>query len=82
MPVFVVAIQAVEHQLFDDIIDDCEERHADDHAHKAPQAAEQQDGEQHQKLERTGGVAQDLGSDDVAVHLLQHQNEQHEPRAP
>ena len=33
---FVVAIQAVEHQLFDDIIDDREERHADDQAYTSP----------------------------------------------
>ena len=54
---FVVLAQAEEDQLFDDIVDDREERDADDHAHEAPQAAEQQDGEQHPETGQAGGVA-------------------------
>ena len=74
-----VAFQAVEDQFLDDVIDDGKERHADDHAHKAPQAAEQQDGEEHPEARKAGGVAEDLGSDDVAVHLLQDQHKEDEP---
>ena len=75
----LVAAQAVEDELLEHIVDDCEERHTDDHAHKAPQAAEQQDGKQHPEAGKAGGVAQNLRPDDVAVHLLQDQNEQDEP---
>ena len=76
----LIVLQAVDDQLFDDIVDNGEQRHTHDHAHKAPQAAEQQDGEQHPEAGKAGGVAQDLGSDDVAVQLLQNQHEQHEPQ--
>ena len=76
----LMALQAVDDQLFDDIIDNGEQRHAHDHAHKAPQTAKQQDGEQHPEAGKAGGVAKDLGSDDVAVQLLQNQHEQHEPQ--
>ena len=48
--------------------------------HKAPQAAKQQDGEQYPEAGKAGGVAKNLGSDDVAVQLLQNQYEQHEPQ--
>ena len=41
-----IALQAVDDQLFDDVIDDSKQRYTHDHAHKAPQTAEQQDGEQ------------------------------------
>ena len=75
----LVAAQAVEDEFLEHIVDDCEERHTDDHAHKTPQAAEQQDGEQHPEAGKAGGVAQNLRPDDVAVHLLQNQNEQDEP---
>ena len=75
----IVAAQAVDDQLFDHVVDDGKERHTNDHAHKAPQAAEQQDGEQHPEAGQTRGVAQDLGSDDVAVQLLQDQDEEDEP---
>ena len=67
-------------QLFDHVVDHGEQRHAHDHAGKAPQAAKQQDGKQHPEAGKAGGVAQDLGSDDVAVHLLEHQHEQDEPQ--
>ena len=75
-----MALQAVDDQLFDDVVDNGEQRHAHDHAHKAPQAAEQQDGEQHPEAGKAGGVAQNFGSDDVAVQLLQYQHKQHEPQ--
>ena len=75
-----MALQAVNDQLFDDVVDNGEQRHANDHAHKAPQAAKQQDGEQYPEAGKAGGVAKNLGSDDVAVQLLQNQYEQHEPQ--
>ena len=74
-----VAAQAVEDQLLDDVIDDGKQRHTHDHAHEAPQTAEQQDGEEHPEARKASGVAQDLRADDVAVQLLEHQNEEHEP---
>ena len=80
LPELAVAAEAMEHQLLDDVVDDGKQRHAHDHAHEAPQTAEQQDGEQHPEAGKAGGVAQDLGSDDVAVQLLQNQHEQHEPQ--
>ena len=36
---FLIALQAVDDQLFDDIVDNGKQRHTHDHAHKAPQAA-------------------------------------------
>ncbi len=53
-----VAFQAVEDQFLDDVIDDSKERHADDHAHEAPQAAEQQDGEEYPEARKAGGHGQ------------------------
>ena len=76
----LMALQAVNDQLFDDVVDNGEQRHTHDHAHEAPQTAEQQDGEQYPETGKTGGVAQDLGADHVSVQLLQHQNEQDEPQ--
>lgn len=76
----LMALQTVDDQLFDDVVDDSEQRHTYDHAHKAPQAAKQQDGEQYPEAGKAGGVAQNFGSDDVAVQLLQNQHEQHEPQ--
>ena len=76
----IVPVQTVDHQFFEDVVDDSKQGHADDHAHKAPQTAEEQDGKQHPEAGKTGGIAQDLGSDDVAVQLLQHQNKQDEPQ--
>ena len=76
----LMALQAVDDQLFDDVVDNGKQRHTHDHAHKAPQAAKQQNGEQYPEAGKTGGIAQNLGSDDVAVQLLQNQHEQHEPQ--
>ena len=77
---FLIALQAVDDQLFDDIVDNGKQRHANDHAYKAPQTAKQQNGEQYPEAGKTGGVAQNFGPDDVAVQLLQNQHEQHEPQ--
>ena len=79
LPELAVAAEAMEHQLLDDVVDDGKQRHAHDHAHEAPQPAKQQDGEEHPEAGKSGGVAQDLRADDVAVQLLEHQNEEHEP---
>ena len=46
-------------------------RHAQHHAHKAEEAAEQQDGEQHPEGGQPRGVPQDLGAQDIAVKLLE-----------
>lgn len=77
----LMALQAVDDQLFDDIVDNGEQRHTHDHTHKTPQAAKQQDGEQYPEAGQTRGVAQDLGADDVAVDLLQNDDEHDEDQA-
>ena len=46
---FLIALQAVDDQLFNDIVDNGKQRHTHDHAHKAPQATKQQNGEQYPK---------------------------------
>lgn len=66
-----VAAQAKQHQLFYYVVDHGKQRHAYDHAHKTPQAAKQQNGKQHPEAGESGGVAQDLGSDHIAVQLLE-----------
>ena len=76
----LMALQAVDDQLFDDIVDNGKQRHTHDNAHKTPQTAEQQDGEEYPEARKAGGVAQNFRSDDVAVQLLQNQHEQHEPQ--
>ena len=75
----VVPAQAVEDELPDDVIDDRKERNTDDHADEAPQTAEKQDGKQDPEAGKAGGVAEDLRADDVAVQLLQDQDEEDEP---
>ena len=77
-----IALQAVDDQLFDDIVDNGKQRHANDHAYKAPQTAKQQNGEQYPEAGKAGGVAQDLGSDDVAVHLAAAPERTARTRAP
>ena len=49
-------------------------RHADNHAHKAEQPAEKQYGHNDPKAGKAGGIAQDFGSQDIAVKLLKHQH--------
>ena len=48
-----MALQAVDDQLFDDIVDNGKQRHTHDHAHKTPQAAKQQNGEQYPEAGKT-----------------------------
>ena len=57
----LMALQAVDDQLFDDIVDNGKQRHANDHAHKAPQATKQQDGEQHPEAGNCAGAVRGNG---------------------
>ena len=51
------------------------ERHADDHAHKTEQVAADHDGKQDPQGRDADGRAQDLRADEVAVHLLDDQDQ-------
>jgi hypothetical protein len=55
----------------DQIINDSEQRHADDHTDKSPDAPEKQDGKQDPEAGYTYGLTKDPGSEDIAVNLLQ-----------
>ena len=57
------------------------QRHSDDHAHKAPQSAEEQDGKQDPEAGKPSGVPQDLGAQDVSVKLLEYQDQPHKIQA-
>ena len=53
----------------------------DDHSHKAHESAKQQDGKQHPEAGKPRGIPQDFRSQDVAVKLLEHQDEDKEIQA-
>ena len=50
-------------------------RHADDHSHKAKKPSKEQDGKQDPETGKSRGIPQDLRSQDIAVKLLQYQDE-------
>ena len=56
-------------------IDHDEHRHAQQHADEAEQAAAEQDGEHDPETVNAGGIAKDLRADDIAVDLLQDDDE-------
>ena len=58
-------------ELPQQIIEGGEEGHAQKHSPEAHEMVEQQQGEEDPEGGKACGVAQDLGADDVAVHLLQ-----------
>ena len=66
--------QSVIDQLLQAGIDHDEHRHAQQHADKAEQTAAEQDGKHDPEAVDTGGAAEDLRSDDVAVDLLQDED--------
>ena len=55
-----------------------EQRHADEHAHQPEEVAAHHDGEQHPQRGDADGLAQDLGADEVAVQLLDEEDEHRE----
>ena len=71
----VLLPQTAVNQTADDAVNDGEERNAQHHAGKAKQAAEEDDGEQYPEGRKAGAFAQDLGSQNVAVKLLQYEDE-------
>ena len=56
-------------------VNDGEGRHGQQHAHEAEQAAAHDDGEHDPEAVDADGAAEDLGADDVAVELLQNEND-------
>ena len=70
--------QQAAHQLGHRAVKHSEQRYTDRHAHKAEHAAEQEDRKHDPEARQSGRVAQNLGPKDVAVKLLQGEDEQHE----
>ena len=68
-------VQTAANQLLHSVIDDPEQRHPNNHAEDAPQPAEQDDGKKHPEAGQACAVAQNFRADDVAVQLLQEENE-------
>ena len=65
------------HALYE-IEDDRPDWDRDDHADEAEEAAEQEDREQYPEAAETGRVAEDARAEDIAVELLQDQDEDEE----
>lgn len=59
-------------------VNDCKKRHTDNHAQYTHQTAEQSDGKNDPEAGEAGRASQDLGTKNVAVKLLQQQNEKDE----
>ena len=59
-------------------VNDRKHRHAQDHACEAEEAGRDGDRRKHPEARDADGVAEDLRPDDIAVHLLQDQNEDDE----
>lgn len=53
-----------------------QQRHTNDHTHKAIQSAEEENGKDDPHGTQTGGLSQDSRTQDIAVKLLKHQHEQ------
>ena len=68
-------VQHIVHKFPRQAVEGRKERHADDHAHKTEQVAADHDGKQDPQGRDADGRAQDLRADEVAVHLLDDQNQ-------
>src|SRR5699024_7961414 len=68
---------AVDEHLYD-VVDHSKERHSDQHSHKSKQSASKEDSEDHPERRQSRSVPQDLRLDEIAVHLLQYDNEYNE----
>ena len=67
--------QAGVHKVVDQAVQAGADRHAEEHSHHAEESAPHQDGDDDPQAGKTRGVAQNLGADDVAVQLLERQDE-------
>ena len=70
--------QAAVDELPQQVIERRKQRHAQQHPPEAHEMVEQQQGEEHPKGRQARRVAQNFGADDVAVHLLQDDDEDQE----
>ena len=68
---FLLFAQRGVHNIADDQIDDREHRHAEEHPREAENARRNGDRNEHPEARNTDGIAENLGADDIAVHLLQ-----------
>ena len=67
--------QAVPHQAADRTVEHGEHRHAQNHTGKPKQSSKEQNGKQHPEGSQSGGITQDFGTQNVAVKLLQNEDE-------
>ena len=74
-------LQPIQHQLFHDIVDHGEHRHADQNADKSEKPAEHSDGKQYPEAGKSGAVCQQVRSQDVSVKLLENDDKNDEPHA-
>ena len=72
---FLLFAQRGVHNIADDQIDDREHRHAEEHPREAENARRNGDRNEHPEARNTDGIAENLGADDIAVHLLQNDDE-------
>ena len=64
-----------------EIKDDCPQRNRYDHTDEAEEATEQKDGEQYPETTESGRIAEDARAQDIAVELLQNEDENQEVQA-
>lgn len=77
----IFPLQAAADQAADNAVEHGKHRYAQNHPRESKQAAEQQNGEQHPERGQSGGVSQDLGSQNIAVKLLQDEHKDHKVQA-
>ena len=77
----IPAAQTPVHQILGQHLQAGKHRHAQEHTQHAAEAAANQNGHHHPEAGDARGVAQDLGAQDVAVKLLQDDDEDHEEQA-
>ena len=68
-------MQAVSSKTADEIVDYSEGRYTDEHTYKTKHSAKEGYGEYHPECGQTGGIAEDLRANHVAVQLLQSEDE-------
>ena len=72
--------QTVVHQLAQEGVEHRADGDAEDHTHQAKGVAAHGDGGQHPDARQTHGFSHHTGIDQVALDLLEDQNEDHEPQ--
>ncbi len=74
-------LQTLVHRLRRQLADHREGRHADDHAHRPQDPAEEKDRKQHPETGKPRGIPKDLRSQDIAVKLLDQKDQHQEDQA-